>query len=248
MSVDARRPKTAMILAAGFGKRMRPITESLPKPLIKVGGRTLIDRILDHLEVSGIENVVVNLHHLADTLESHLGERDRPRIVFSREEKILETGGGVKKALSLLGTDPFYVINGDVCWVDGLVPALDRLAQAWEENHMDALLLLQPVILAVGYDGWRGDFVMAPDGRLTRRSERQIAPFLFAGVQVLHPRLFDSAPEGPFSLNRLYDIAEEAGRLWGMRHDGEWYHVGTPAALAEAETVIHQSSKPADTR
>ena len=248
MSADVRRPSKAMVLAAGFGKRMRPITESLPKPLITVGGRTLIDRILDHLEKSEIKSVVVNLHHLADSLETHLGARNQPRITFSREEEILETGGGVKQALPLLGTDPFYVINGDVCWVDGLVPALDRLAQVWDENHMDALLLLQPVTLAVGYDGWRGDFIMAPDGRLTRRCERQIAPFLFAGVQILHPRLFDSAPEGPFSLNLLYDIAQEAGRLWGMRHDGEWYHVGTPTALAEAEAAIHQSSKPADTR
>lgn len=248
MNSPGTRPRTAMVLAAGFGKRMRPITESLPKPMVQVGGRTLIDRIFDHLEKAGISRAVVNLHHLADRLEAHLAGREGVDIIFSREEEILETGGGVKRALADLGSEPFFVVNGDVCWIDGLTPTLERLADAWDDRKMDALLLLQPVTLAVGYDGWRGDFAMSPDGRLSRRTEQQVAPFLFAGVQILHPRLFDPAPDGVFSLNRLYDIAEETERLWGLRHDGEWYHVGTPAALAEVEAAFYHSAKFADTR
>lgn len=248
MSSEAKIPRRGMVLAAGFGTRMRPITNTLPKPLVSLRGRPLVDRALDRLEAAGAAEVVVNLHHLGEQLESHLKKRNRPEIVFSHETEILETGGGVKKALPLLGDGPFYVVNGDVCWLDGKIPALKRLAAAWDDEEMDALLLNQPITTAVGYDGWAGDFVMDPLGRLRRRRERELAPFLFAGVQILHPRLFEGAPEGAFSLNVLYDKACKAGRLWGVRHDGEWYHIGTPEGLVEVEEALHHLAGQADNR
>lgn len=241
-------PRRGMVLAAGFGTRLRPITDSLPKPMVSLRGRTLVDRALDRLEAAGVKEVVVNLHHLGDQLETHLKKRNRPDIVFSHEEVILETGGGIKKALPLLGDAPFYAINGDICWLDGQIPALKRLAAAWNDEEMDALLLNQPITTAVGYDGWAGDFVMDSCGRLRRRREREVAPFIFAGVQILHPRLFAGAPEGAFSLNLLYNKALEAGRLWGLRHDGEWYHIGTPEGLAEVEAELHHLAGQAENR
>lgn len=231
-------PTTAMVLAAGLGQRMRPITDKMPKPLVQVRGEAMLDTILDRLEAHGIEKVVVNLHYLGGMIVDHLKDRRQPAIVFSQEDDLLETGGGVKKALPLLGDAPFFVLNGDVCWLDGLTPALERLAAAWDEVEMDALLLLHPTCSAFGYEGI-GDYFMDPVGRLRRRQERQIAPFIHAGIQILHPRLFDGAPEGSFSLNRLYDKAQEAERLWGVRHDGEWYHVGTPAELRAVEDALH---------
>lgn len=231
-------PKTAMVLAAGLGQRMRPLTNTLPKPLIEVRGRAMLDTILDRLDDAGIVKAVVNLHHLGELIEKHLADRRTPSIVFSHEKDLLETGGGVTKALSLLGEGPFFVLNGDVCWLDGLVPALRRLAAAWNEAEMDALLLLHPTCSAFGYEGV-GDYFMDPEGRLRRRQERQIAPFIHAGIQILHPRLFEGAPAGSFSLNRLYDKAQDEGRLWGLRHDGEWFHVGTPQELRAVEDALH---------
>lgn len=239
----------AMVLAAGFGKRLRPLTDTIPKPLVRLRGHSLLDRILDRLEAAGVEEVVVNLHHLGEKIEAHLAKRPSPGIVYSHEEEeILETGGGVAKALPLLGKGPFFVCNGDVCWLDGRVPALQRLAEAWDDQRMDALLLMQPMASAVGYDGRDGDYFMDPDGCLERRCESSVAPFLFSGVQLLHPRLFKGVPEGAFSLNRLYDKAEAAGRLWGLRHDGEWFHVGTADALREVEDALHHLAAPAGTR
>ena len=227
----------AMVLAAGLGTRMRPLTDSLPKPLVTVAGETLIDRILDRLAEAGVEEVVVNLHHKADQLSGHLARRQRPRIRESREETLLETGGGVRRALPLLGGAPFFVVNGDVLWRNGKRSALDRLAAAWDESRMDGLLLLQRTVSAVGYDG-HGDFMLTQDGLVRRPKPGEIPPYIFAGVQILHPRLFADAPQDPFSLNRLYATAAEAGRLGGIVHDGEWYHVGTPEALAEAEEAL----------
>jgi len=232
-----RIPQKAMILAAGLGERMRPLTNDLPKPLIPVAGQPLIDSILDRLTAVAVSEVVVNLHHLGEKLERHLTSRARPRIAFSREAVRLETGGGVRQALPLLGADPFYVINGDVCWLDGVIPALDRLAAAWRDEAMDALLLLQPTATAFGYDG-RGDFLLDSWGRARRRGEREVAPFVFAGVQILHPRLFDGTPEGAFSLNLVYDKAAADGRLYGVRHDGEWFHIGTPQGLRHVEEAL----------
>jgi len=231
-------PTTAMVLAAGLGQRMRPLTDKMPKPLVKVQGEAMLDTILDRLQAHGIQKVVVNTHYLGEMIEAHVKDRAQPAIVLSPESDLLETGGGVKKALPLLGDEPFFVLNGDVCWLDGLTPALERLAMTWDEAEMDALLLLHPTCSAFGYEGI-GDYLMDPLGRLRRRQERQIAPFIYAGIQILHPRLFEGAPAGSFSLNKLYDKAQEAERLWGLRHDGEWYHVGTPAELRAVEDALH---------
>jgi len=237
----ARRVPRAMVLAAGRGERMRPLTERRPKPLIEVGGKAMLDWALDHLAAAGVAQAVVNLHHLGGQIEAHVGGRAQPRVILSREAELLDTGGGVAAALAQLGPDAFYVLNGDVVWLDGLQPALQRLALAWDEDQMDGLLLLQPVADAHGYEG-RGDFVMDPAGRLRRRREREVAPFVFAGVQLLHPRLFRGTPDGAFSLNLLYDRAMENARLWGLRHDGRWFHVGTPEALKGVEDALHRLS------
>ena len=225
----------AMVLAAGLGMRMRPITLTLPKPLVPVAGRTMLDRVLDHLDAIGAERRVINLHWLGETIRSHLdGQSD---IVFSQEPELLETGGGVAKALPLLGSEPFFVCNADIIWTDGGEPALSRLARTFDPARMDGLLLLSPVETAFGYEG-QGDFHLGSEGRLTRRQQGETTPLLFTGVQILHPRLFDGHPGGAFSLNVLYDKAIAAGRLFGLVHDGGWYHIGTPPALAEAEALL----------
>ncbi|MGE0717454.1 MAG: nucleotidyltransferase family protein [Alphaproteobacteria bacterium] len=233
-------PTRAMVLAAGRGTRLRPVTDTLPKPLVAVAGETLIDRILDRLAEDGVADVVVNLHHLADRLAVHLAGRSSPRITLSREDVLLETGGGVRHALPLLGAAPFFVVNGDVLWRNGKRSALERMAAAWDDAEMDALVLLQRTVSAVGYDG-NGDFMLTQGGRVRRPDAGEIPPYLFAGLQILHPRLFADTPEGPFSLARLYDRAAAAGRLGGIVHDGEWYHIGTPEALHEAEEVLRHA-------
>jgi len=236
-------PLTGMVLAAGLGTRMRPITDRLPKPLVKLGGRTLLDHAIDRLASSGVERVVVNLHYKPEMIAAHLAERRSPAITLVRESELLETGGGVLNALDALD-DVFYVVNADVFWLDGKTPALRRLAGAFDAEHLDALLLLQRTATALGYEG-RGDFMLDPLGRLRRRQEREVAPHLFAGVQILHKRLFDGCAPGRFSLNRLFDRAIAAGRIAAIVHDGEWYHIGTPAglALAEARLAMHGTER-----
>ena len=236
------RPKRAMILAAGIGKRMRPITATVPKPLVEVGGRALIDYGLDRLERAGVETAIVNVHYLADLIRGHVARRQRPKVVISDErDKLLDTGGGIAKALPHLGEDPFYVINSDSFWIEGPRPNLDWLAGGWHGERMDALLLLASTVRSVGYNG-RGDFRMGPDGRLSRRPEREVAPFAYAGAAIFHPRLFADCPAGAFSLNRLFDKAIEAERLFGVRMDGVWLHVGTPETIGEAELSIADSA------
>ena len=230
-------PKRAMVLAAGEGRRLRPITDSLPKPLVAPGGRSLIERSLDRLEEAGVEQVVVNLFHLGAQIEAQLAARETPAIRYSPEETLLDTGGGVTKALPLLGKEPFFVVNGDSLWLNGCTPALSRLAEAWDDERMDALLLLHPTAYAPTYDGV-GDFVLGTEGAVRRRREREVAPFVFTGVQILHPRLFEGAPEGAFSLNWLYDKAAESDRLCGIRHDGEWFEIGTADALDRVEMYL----------
>ena len=236
-------PTHAMVLAAGKGLRLRPITLSRPKPLVEVSGRAMLDGVLDRLAAAGVAEAVVNTHHLGHMIEGHLQGRTSPRIHISREKALLETGGGVKKALPLLGAEPFFVINGDVVWRDGKVPALQRLAEAWDPATMDALLLLHSTASAVGYEG-PGDFAMDQLGRLRRRKEGEVVPFLFAGLQILSPGLFSDTPEGPFSLNLIYDRALAAGRLYGLRHDGTWYHVGTPEDLERVEAALAPGGEP----
>jgi len=230
-------PPRAMVLAAGFGTRLRPLTDTVPKPMVKVAGKPLIDTVIDRLAAIGVQEIVVNTHHLAEVIENHVGARKDVRIAFSREDDILETGGGIKKALPLLGSEPFYAINGKIIWLNGKTDALLRLAEVWDDAEMDGLLLLQPTTSAIGYDG-RGDFFIDQVGRIRRRREWEVAPFVYAGIQILHPRLFADAPDGAFSLNLLYDRAIEAGRLYGIRHDGEWFHVSTVKQLAEVEARI----------
>jgi MurNAc alpha-1-phosphate uridylyltransferase len=230
-------PKTAMVMAAGFGKRLRPLTDTVPKPMVKVLGRPMIDVVLNRLAAAGIARVVINLHHLGNVIRDHLESRKDLEILYSEETEILETGGGIKKALPLLGSDPFFVVNAKIIWLNGKEDALLRLAKAWDDARMDSLLLLQPTATAIGYGG-PGDFLMDPDGRLTRRPEWGVAPFLYSGIAICHPRLFDDSPDGAYSVNILWDRAIEAGRLYGIRHDGEWYHVSTPQQLGEVEREL----------
>ena len=237
------RPDRGMVLSAGLGLRMRPITERIPKPLVPVGGRTLIDRALDLFAAAGIGTAVVNTHYRAEQIEAHLAGRTAPRIVFSREDALLETGGGVLQALPHLGAAPFVVSNSDAILLNGATPALARLAARWDAATMDALLLVYPTPGALGYEG-RGDFAMDPQGRLARRRGIAVAPFLFTGTQILSPRLFEGETPGKFSLNRVYDKALAAGRLYGLRHDGLWYHVGDPPGLQAVEKALGATRAP----
>ncbi|GJD47636.1 N-acetylmuramate alpha-1-phosphate uridylyltransferase [Methylobacterium crusticola] len=233
----------AFVLAAGLGKRMRPITATVPKPLVEVAGRALIDHALDRIAECGIREAVVNVHYLADLMEAHLDRRrGGPAIVVSDErERLLETGGGVRKALPLLGEAPFLILNSDSFWLEGPRPNLRRLAAAWDPGRMDMLLLVASAATSLGYDG-AGDFHMDGDGRLQRRAEREVAPFVYAGVAITKPGLFAGTPDGPFSLNLLFDRAIAAERLYGLRLDGQWLHVGTPEALAQAEERVRASA------
>ncbi len=238
MTVRKATPiKSAMVLAAGLGLRMRPLTDDIPKPLIAVSGQPMLDRVLDHLERARIGRAVINLHYLGERIVEHLTDRKRPEILFSYEKDVLETGGGVVRALPQLGDKPFIVVNSDTVWLDGPSPAIERMRRLWDGRRMDALLMLYPTALTSSYQG-TGDFFMDAGGRLARRAEKTVAPFVFTGVQILHPRLFEGAPNGKFSLNILYDRAREKGRLFGLRHDGEWYHVGTPELLKSVDAQI----------
>lgn len=225
------RPTTAMILAAGLGQRMRPLSDARPKALVEVAGRSLIDRSLDHLAAFGVERAVVNVHHQAAALKRHLATRVGPPQVLISDERqaLLDTGGGVQKALPLLGPQPFFVLNCDALWRDGPEDALVRLAKVFDPTKMDALLLLVERQKAHNFEG-SGDFEMHSDGRLERRRGAGAA-FVFAGLQILNPAVFEAFTMAPYSLNRVYDKALEAGRLFGCLHDGEWFHVGTPEAV-----------------
>ncbi len=235
-------PATAMVLAAGIGTRMRPLTDRLPKPLVKVAGRALLDHVLDRLAEAKVERAVVNVHHFAEQMIDHLAARTEPRIVISDERGLLlDTGGAVAKALPELGEAPFYHLNADAIWIDGARPNLARLADTFDAARMDALLLLAPTAGSVGYAG-RGDFTMAGDGRLRRRAEREVAPFVYAGAAIFAPALFADSPAGAFSLNLLFERAAEAGRLYGLRLEGLWMHVGTPDAIRQAEAAIKASA------
>ena len=233
------KPKTAMVLGAGLGTRMRPLSDAVPKPLIELSGQTLIDRVLDRLAAAGVERAVVNVHHLADQLERHLAERRAPQIAISDERsELLETGGGVKKALPQLGQGAFFVHNSDSVWLEQDTENLRDMAAAWRLDEMDWLLLVAPRAAATGYDG-RGDFTLLEDGRLRRRQAGEEAPLVFAGVSIARADAFAHAPEGAFSLNLLWDQALARGRLYGHELRGIWMHVGTPEALDEAERVLN---------
>ena len=231
-------PNRAIVLAAGLGTRMRPYNGHIPKPLVEIGGKSLIDYSLDRLADAGVESVVVNVHHLADILERHLAPRQRPHVVISDERgELLGTGGGIAKALPKLGDAPFFLVNSDTVWLDGVRPNFTRMAEAFDPQTMDVLLLLAATTSSIGYSG-RGDFAMLPDGRLRRRRENEVVPFVYAGAAVLSPALFADAPKGAFSLTVLFDRAAENNRLFGLRLEGVWMHVGTPEAVAAAEAAL----------
>jgi len=242
-SNPAVRPAKAMVLAAGRGKRMRPITATTPKPLVEVLGRSLIDRVFDRLIEAGVGTAVVNVHYLADLVEIHVGKRrDLEVIVSDERDRLLDTGGGVVKALSHLGDRPFYHLNSDSIWIEGVAANLPALADGWDGTRMDGLLLLAPTVGSVGYSGV-GDFEMAGDGRLTRRRERTVAPFVYAGAAILSPAVFAGRSSEPFSLNRIFDELIVEGRLYGLRLEGTWLHVGTPEAIGQAERTILTSAE-----
>ena len=228
---------TAMVLAAGRGERLRPLTDTTPKPLARVAGRVLIDHVLDRLAAAGVGRAVVNLWHLGPMIEAHLSDRRQPRITLSREDELLDTGGGVVRALPKLGPDPFFVLSSDTLWHETATPALERLAAAWDDGTMDALLLLQPLEGATGFAG-AGDFFMDDRGRLTRRSGTAAAPFAYMSVQIMHPRAFQDCPAGAFSNNLIWDRALASGRLFGLGHQGDWFHVGDLDSLAEANRLM----------
>ncbi len=231
-----------MVLAAGLGTRMRPLTDKIPKPLVPVAGKALIDHVLDRLADAGVARAVVNVHYMAEQIEQHLAYRTRPQIVISDERGLLlGTGGGVARALPQLGHAPFFHINSDTIWIDSVQPNLARLAEAFDADTMDALLLLAPTADSIGYAGL-GDFAMAPDGRLQKRPEQKVSPFVYAGAAILSPALFADVPSGEFSLTALFDRAAETGRLHGLRLEGLWMHVGTPEAVAAAEAAIRAST------
>jgi MurNAc alpha-1-phosphate uridylyltransferase len=235
-------PRQAMVFAAGLGTRMRPLTDDRPKPLVEIFGKPLIDHILDRLAAAGVEETVVNVHYMADMLEAHLAKRVHPRIVVSDERAyLLDTGGGLKKAWEdgLIGDAPILYANSDTVWVDGMGDAVRRLAAAWRPDAMDALMLLAPMTACTGYAG-RGDFQMDREGRLSRRTEGTVAPFVWMGVQIIDPKLLEDTPPAPFSTNLLWNKAIAAGRLYGIRHDGLWMHVGSPDGIAEAQRAVER--------
>lgn len=233
-------PTTAMVMAAGLGTRMRPLTVTRPKPLVGIAGTTLIDHVLDHLRAAGVKRAVVNVHYLADAMEAHLrrvaGELE---VVVSDERgRLMETGGGLAQALPLLGDEPFLCVNSDNYWLDGPVDAIRLLASRWDDAIMDALLLMVPLARAHHHTG-QGDFHLAPDGRITsRRRPGRVAPMVWTGIQILHPRLIADWPEGPFSTNLFWTRAIAAGRAYGQVHQGLWFDVGTPAAIGRTEAML----------
>jgi MurNAc alpha-1-phosphate uridylyltransferase len=234
-------PNKAMVLAAGLGLRMRPLTDHMPKPLVRVAGRPLLDHVLDKLAAAGVTDAVVNVHYLGDQIIDHVAPRTHPRVTVSDErDQVLGTGGGVVKALPLLGTAPFFHVNSDTMWIDGVRSNLTRLAETFDPERMDILLLMAPTATSIGYGG-RGDYAMLPDGALRKRREHQVVPFVYAGAAILSPSIFAGAPEGEFSLTKMFDTANEQERLFGLRLDGVWMHVGTPDAVSLAEEAVLES-------
>ena len=235
-------PRTAMVMAAGLGKRMRPLTATKPKPLIEVGGKPLLDHVLEKLRAAGVKKVVVNVHYLADAVEAHLVSRSHGlEVVISDERKLLmETGGGMVQADALIDSDPFVAVNSDNLWVDGPADTLKLLASHWDDAKMDALLLLVPLARAENHKGM-GDFHMDRTGRLRRRDRSHVAPFVFTGIQMVSKRLLRDSPEGPFSTNVLWGRAIEEGRCFGAVHQGLWFDVGTPKSIPMTEAALENA-------
>lgn len=236
----SKAPKTAMVLAAGLGKRMRPITDTIPKPLVKVAGRTLLDRGLDSLAEGGVQKAIVNVHYFPEQIVAHVASRKTPAVVISDEsEALLDSAGGIVKALSQLGTEPFYILNADTFWIDRDQSNLERLALAWDEARMDILLMLADLSSATGHSG-STDFLVDAEGRLAR-SRGDPSGLIYAGAAIINPAIFAGAPQGPLSLNRYFDEAIAKGRLHGMAMQGRWITVGTPDAIPLAEAAVEKA-------
>jgi MurNAc alpha-1-phosphate uridylyltransferase len=235
------QPPKAMVLAAGLGLRMRPLTERMPKPLVQVAGQTLLDHVLNKLGDVGVSEAIVNVHYLPDQIIDHVAGRAKPCVIISDERnQVLGTGGGIVKALPLLGQAPFFLVNADTLWIDGVRSNLARLAETFDPARMDILLLMAPTASSIGYNG-NGDYAMLPDGALRKRKEHQVVPFVYAGAAIISPSIFADAPSGEFSLTKMFDAANAQERLFGLRLDGMWMHVGTPDAVAEAEEAFLES-------
>lgn len=251
MTKPKQMPKKAFVLAAGRGERMRPLTDTCPKPLLEVGGVSMLDRALDALVAAGVEDVVVNTCYLGEKIADHLKARQAagkaPRITRSHEDEMLDTGGGVKKVIDFFGDEPFYVLNADVVWTDGAKPTLSAMAEAWDSDKMDVMLLLHTTTDLPSYAG-RGDYYLADDSNQPVFGKNAPAPanFIFAGPRIAHPRIFKDAPAGAFSFLQLFHKAEAAGRLFAHRHDGEWHHVGNPEALEKTNQILSQKKSAAD--
>ena len=233
-------PETAMVMAAGIGKRMRPLTATRPKPLVQVAGQTLLDHVFDRLRAAGIKRAVVNVHYLADSLEAHLNNRVKgiDVVISDERQELMETGGGLVQARELIGDKPFVVVNADNLWIDGPADTIKLLAARWDDDLMDALLLMVPLARAHNHGGL-GDFHLDANGRITgRRKPGRVAPFVYTGVQILSPRVIHDWPEGPFSTNLFWNRAIEAGRAYGFVHQGLWFDVGTPPAIAKTEALL----------
>jgi len=235
------QPPKAMVLAAGLGLRMRPLTERMPKPLVQVAGQTLLDHVLNKLGDVGVSEAIVNVHYLPDQIIDHVAGRAKPCVIISDERnQVLGTGGGIVKALPLLVQAPFFLVNADTLWIDGVRSNLARLAETFDPARMDILLLMAPTASSIGYNG-NGDYAMLPDGALRKRKEHQVVPFVYAGAAIISPSIFADAPSGEFSLTKMFDAANAQERLFGLRLDGMWMHVGTPDAVAEAEEAFLES-------
>jgi N-acetyl-alpha-D-muramate 1-phosphate uridylyltransferase len=233
------KPKKAFILAAGKGTRLRPHTDSMPKPMVPIAGRSIIKRTIEKLAAEGVEKIVINLHHLGDVLEDHLKDITTPKIIFSQEDELLETGGGLKKAIHYFGNEPYYIINGDALWDEGAdASALSKMAALWDAEKMDILLFLEPKDKMILTE-FVGDYHATADGKLTRAKDKNGA-YMFAGLRIAHPRIFDQSPDGAFSFLQLMDKAEARGRLYGHVHDAEWYHISTPEDLAAVDAAFRQ--------
>lgn len=223
------KPDKAFVLAAGMGTRLRPYTDKMPKPMVDVGGQSIIKRTLEKLHEAGVQTVVINTHYLAETIENHLSDVVVPHIAFSRENNLLDTGGGIKNALHHFGNQPFYIINGDALWEDKEIPALDRLSETWDDSKMDILMLLQPTDRMTLTKGV-GDYHLYEDGQSSRSKDKD-GSHMFAGIRIAHPRIFEGIDENVFSFLTLMDKAQDRGRLFGISHDGAWHHISTPEEL-----------------
>lgn len=228
----------AMIMAAGYGTRMRPLTNTTPKPLVKVHGRALIDHVIDRLIATGVHTFVVNIHYMGDQIASHVAKRKDATFIISDEtDNLLDSGGGIYKAISHFKGEPFFHANADTVWVEGVSHALDRLKARWNDSEMDALMLLASTVTTICYDG-RGDFMMDAEGRLTRVPQGRVSPFVWMSMEIVHPRLFDGVTETKFSINPLWDKAIKKRRMFGQRLDGVWMHIDRPDAVAASEAYL----------